>query len=179
MLVLLTCLGCSGARYGPQPRDRWLFSNVQGWFIFSTWTGVTAKRTVYDWDNQPVDVTVLEEVRGSAEYESAKPPAPTIARETPTLWLADARQRLLTTDVLPPEMNVRIDGFIRPQHLSGNLKNARTGFYDIARGQPLPPGERPPDLFTVRMIKARRIVEILPDGKEREVWKTDVPFRGL
>jgi hypothetical protein len=46
VVIPIACLGCSGVRYGPQPRDRWLYSSEQGWFIFSAWTGVTAERTV-------------------------------------------------------------------------------------------------------------------------------------
>ena len=49
-VLLLLVAGCSGF----SPRDRWFSEPERSPHIFSTWTGGTAMRIVYDYDGNPM-----------------------------------------------------------------------------------------------------------------------------
>lgn len=136
---------------------------------------------MYNWDHLPVEVAVLEAVQGPYAGEAYPPGHPLHEPEPPSRveWLANAYAGMILSEKLPAGIQVRIEGFKRPELLSGRIRNSRTGNWDVARETPRLPGQPPKKTSRFPMIKVRRIYEILPNGKERLVWKTDVPFKQL
>jgi hypothetical protein len=179
--ALLTTTGCAdGDGLLPLPRDRWLSDSRRSPHIFSEWTGVTGQEIVYGYDGTPFQVTILKNVQGpdAAEAFENDSPLGEKSQQPRTHYLSSADDVLLLASEVQPELKVRVDGFMRAWSESGSLWNPNSRMNEVAsKTPPGPPGDRKLDRFD--LIKVRKIWQILPDGTERLIWETGVPFRGL
>jgi len=154
-------------------------------FVVGDWRGTTATRTVYDYDDRPHGVVVLEEVRGphlgqaflpGHLQHAAEPPSPAERTE----YLVGPTKRAVLPAQVPPGLRVRVEGFKRVIPESLRVLHPERG-WQVARSRPMPgpPPHGPEVFFRPPLIKARRVYEVRPDGSERLVWETDQPWRDL
>lgn len=178
--ALLTTLGCAdGEGLLPPPRDRWLSDSQRSPHIFSEWTGITSTRPVYGQDGDATyKVVVLENVQGPDPVEAFDKDSP-LSQPSPSPrlhYLSNANNLLIKGEEIQAGLNVRVDGFMRVWSESARVYDPEKERGEVA-GIKAPPRGKELDRFD--LIKVRKVWQILPDGTERLIWETDVPFRGL
>jgi len=145
-------------------------------YIIDSWSGVTAKRTMFGFkDPQPFEVAVLEEVEGpdAGGPADVHGKALRVKRSGHVEYLANANGRLISAEKIPPGLNVQVNGFQRAAPAYGIIFNPRAKKTEIAQVRPFERGT------LLSVIKVKRVFVIEANGKKRLLWNTEVPFRDL